>query len=564
MQFGIEAFAEAPEKEFVQKRRFSGSNMKSKLPPGRLKPSGKKLPMRTWIKLATLLPFFILLLSARAFSDQNAPVQTENGAVRGAPGDGFTVYRGIPFAAPPVGNLRWRPPQPAKPWEGVRDATRFRPDPYQHEGKGNVSEDCLYLNVWTPAKTANDHLPVMVWIYGGAFSEGGSSGFNGEHLVRKGIILVTLNYRVGPLAFLAHPQLSAESPHHVSGNYGLLDQIAGLQWVQKNIAAFGGDPKHVTIFGESAGAISVSMLCASPLAQGLFSGAISESGGSFGPPRMTMYPGENMKTLADAERAGEAYAKRAGASSLAELRQIPPDRLPTGLDTGASWPIIDGWVIPDDQYELYEGRKYNDVPVIIGYNSDEGLSFTREKTAEEYITSTRTRFGPFADRLLAVYPPGKTAVPRSARDLMRDAAFGWHTWTWARLQARTGESKVFFYYFDQHPAHASNSPEVDHGMAHGPDVSYVFGTLDHKDPHLTAGDWKMSETVISYWTNFAKFGDPNGPGLPLWRPFTKSNDELMYFKDTAFPGPVPSKKGLEVLEAYFAWRRTPEGAAWAK
>ncbi|HWL16068.1 MAG TPA: carboxylesterase family protein, partial [Opitutus sp.] len=494
------------------------------------------------------------------------PVKTEFGFVQGVRENDLTVYRGVPFAAPPTGDLRWRPPQPATPWSGVRETTRFAPDPYQGDGQGNVSEDCLYLNIWTPARAADERLPVLVWIYGGGFSFGSTSTpvHNGEHLARKGVVLVTINYRVGPLGFLAHPELSAESPQHVSGNYGLLDQIAGLRWVQNNIAAFGGDPSRVTIFGESAGGISVSMLCASPLARGLFHGAISQSGGSFGPPRPTTYPGENMRRLAAAEQSGVAFAQKAGAASLAALRALPPGKLPAGWGSGAAWPIIDGWVIPDDQYKLYESGRYNDVAILVGYNSDEGLSFSREKTPEEFIANTRLRYGPFADKLLAAYPAGTDRVPKTARDLMRDAAFGWHTWSWARLQSRTGRSKVFHYYFDQHPVRAADSAAADHGMPHGVDVPYVFQTLDRADKNLTPGDFAISETVATYWTNFAKRGDPNGPGVPAWPAFTDRDRHVMWFHDEAKPGLVPSAASLEVLDAYFAWRRTPEGEAWAQ
>jgi para-nitrobenzyl esterase len=518
------------------------------------------------IKLPRILVILATTLSAVASTQEPAPVMTEYGLVRGVAEDGLTVYRGIPFAAPPVGDLRWRAPQPAAKWDGVRDATKFGADPYQGDGKGNVSEDCLYLNVWTPARHADDRVPVLVYIYGGGFSGGNSSGawVNGEHLARKGVVLVSINYRVGSLGFLAHPELSAESPHHVSGNYGLLDLIAGLQWVQKNIAAFGGDPKRVTISGESAGGIAVSMLCASPLAHGLFHGAISESGGSFGPHRATTYPGENMRLLANAEKSGEAYQKTAGVASLAELRRVPPGKLPNGWGTGASWPIVDGWVIPDDQYKLYEAGKYNDVPVLVGYNSDEGLSFLWGATPKDYVEGIHKRYGPFADRLIKAYPTSENSIPRSARDLMRDAAFGWQTWSWARLQSRTGKSKVFFYLFDQHPEHAANSPEADHGTPHAADVSYVFQTLDHNDAKLTPADFALSDLMSTYWTNFAKRGDPNGPGVPEWPRFTEQNGKLIHFKNGAFPGPVPSAEGLAVLDAYFAWRRTPEGAAWAK
>ena len=517
------------------------------------------------LKFASLA-LLALAAAATGLAQQPAPVRTEYGLVQGVAEKDLTVYKGIPFAAPPVGDLRWRAPQPAAKWAGVRPADKFGPDPWQGDGKGNVSEDCLYLNVWTPAKSADERVPVLVWIYGGGFSFGSTSTpvHNGEHLARKGVVLVTINYRVGPLGFLAHPELTAESPHKVSGNYGLQDQIAGLQWVKRNIAAFGGDPDKVTIFGESAGGIAVSMLCASPEAKGLFRGAISQSGGSFGPSRPTTYPGENMRKLADAEKSGVAFADKAGAKTLAELRQLPPGKLPPGWGSGAAWPIVDGWVIPDDQHKLYEAGKYNDVAILVGYNSDEGLSFSREKTPAEFIANTEKRYGPFASKLLAAYPAGPDSVPKTARDLMRDAAFGWHTWSWARLQAQNGKSKVFHYYFDQHAAHPAGSPEADHGMPHGVDVPYVFQTLDPKDAKLTPGDREISETVSTYWTNFAKRGDPNGPGVPAWPEFTERDRQVMYFHDTAAPGPVPGAASLEVLDAYFAWRRTPEGEAWAQ
>lgn len=447
------------------------------------------------------------------FADEPAPVMTQYGQVLGVAEKDLTVYRGVPFAAPPVGDLRWRPPQPAASWDGVRQAVDFAPDPVAGPGVGpSNSEDCLYLNVWTPAKSTNERLPVMVWIYGGGFSFGSTSTpiHNGEHLARKGVILVSITYRVGPLGFLAHPELSAESPHHASGNYGLLDMIAGLKWVQQNIAAFGGNPDRVTIFGESAGGIAVSMLCASPEAKGLFHGAISQSGGSFGPPRPTTYPGENMKGLAAAEQAGVAYAERAGAASIAKLREIAPGKLPPGWGSGAAWPIIDGWVIPDDQYKLYEAGTYNDTPILVGYNSDEGASFSPGNSPDEYVANVEKRFGPFAKQLLDAYPVGEENVPRTARDLMRDAAFGWHTWSWARLQSRGGASKVFYYYFDQHPRHSADSPRAGYGMPHGVDVPYVFQTYDRNDPDFTTRDKAISDTAATYWTNFAKRGDPNG------------------------------------------------------
>ena len=518
-------------------------------------------------KLTSLLALWLLYPAGIALAQQPSPVRVDGGLVQGTSEEGLTVYRGIPFAAPPVGDLRWRAPQPASPWEGVRQATKFAPGCMQGGNPpSGKSEDCLYLNLWTPAKSARDRVPVLVWIYGGGFGAGATSepNYGGEKLAAKGVVLVSIAYRVGQLGFLAHPELSAESPNHVSGNYGLLDMIAGLKWVKQNIAAFGGDPNKVTIFGESAGGIAVSMLSASPLAKGLFSGAISQSGGSFGPPRPTLFPGENLKRLPDAERSGKAYADSAHVASIAELRQIAADKLPAGRGLGMSWPIIDGRVIPDDQYRLYEAGKYNDTPILVGYNSDEGASFSPGRTPADYIAGVRARYGKFADDLLEAYPAGETTVPKTARDLARDAAFGWHTWTWARLQAKTGKSKVFYYYFDQHPDYPADSPRAGYGSPHGQDVAYVFQHLNPNNPQLTKTDEEISEAMATYWTNFAKYGDPNGSGLPAWPAFSAANPVVMYFSQTPHTGPVPSVKSLEVLDAYLAWRRTPEGEAWAK
>ena len=516
------------------------------------------------LKIAALLTLF----AGWCFPQAPAPVKVEGGLVQGTIEDGLTVYRGIPFAAPPVGDLRWREPQPAVKWDGTRQAAKFGAACMQGRAPGGnggpgMSEDCLYLNVWTPAKSAQDRIPVFVWIYGGGFMAGATSeaNYSGELLARKGVVLVSIAYRVGPVGFLAHPELSGETRNKVSGNYGLLDMISGLQWIQKNIAVFGGDPRHVTIFGESAGGIAVSMLCASPLAKGLFHGAISESGGSFGPARPTTFPGENLKRLADAERAGEAYTKSAGAASIAELRKLPADKLPaTAL--GSAWPIIDGRAVPDDQYKLYEAKRYNDVPILVGYNSDEGASFTPPRTPEDYVTAVKQRYGPYAEKLLQAYPSGSTTIAKTARDLTRDAAFGWHTWIWARLQSKTGKSKVFYYYFDQHPEYPADSPRAGYGATHGSEIPYVFQHLNSPNPQT--GDLQISEAMATYWTNFAKYGDPNGQGLPQWPAFSDANPVVMHFAKTPHAGPVPSADSLKVLDGYFAWRRTPEGAAAVK
>ena len=540
------------------------------------------------MKRSLLNAIFVILASGFCLAQAQLPVKVEGGLVQGALEDGLAVYRGIPFAAPPVGDLRWRAPQPVANWDGVKETVKFAPPCVQGMmmGPGGrspaPSEDCLYLNIWSPAKSPRDRVPVFVWIYGGGFAMGSTSEatYGGEKLANRGVMLVSIAYRVGQMGFFVHPELSAENKNHVSGNYGLLDMIAGLQWIQKNIAAFGGDPHRVTIFGESAGGIAVSMLCASPLAKGLFHGAISESGGSFGPPRPATLPGENMKRLADAERSGEATLKAIGVASIAEARRLSPERLSGGEGRGqggggqaarggsgpaglSNWPIIDGWVIPDDQYKLYQSKRYNNVPVLIGYNSDEGLSFSPPRTPEDYIANVKSRFGPFADKLIAAYPPGTGTVAKTARDLMRDAAFGWHTWTWARLQSKTSKSKVFYYYFDQHPDYPVDSPQAGRGSPHGQEVAYVF---QHLSPNQqpTRSDEAISEAMATYWTNFAKFGDPNGSGLPKWSVFNDANPVLMYFAQTPHTGPVPSADALEVMDQYFAWRRTPAGEAFVK
>lgn len=523
--------------------------------------------MRNIFFIAAVLVFFAF--SNTIAQSLTTQVQVKQGKLLGTAEDGLFVFKGIPFAKPPIGDLRWRAPQPVKKWDGILQANKFGPGPMQGgTPPSGKSEDCLYLNVWTPAKTTKEKVPVLVWIYGGGFGAGATSEttYNGTNLAKKGVILVSIAYRVGQLGFMAHPELTAENPNNVSGNYGLLDMIAGLQWVKENIAAFGGDPNKVTIFGESAGGIAVSMLSASPLAKGLFHGAISQSGGSFGPSRLTTYPGENMKILKVAENEGLDYMKSASVNTIKDLRAIEADKLPAGRGwpAGGGWPIVDGWVIPDDQYKLYEAGKYNDTPILVGYNSDEGASFTRTKDPKEIISSVELRYGPFAERLLKAYPVETSSVPKTARDLSRDAAFGWQTWSWAKLQAKTGKSKVFFYYFDQHPDYPKDSPSYGYGSPHGQEVAYVFENLDRSNPQTSKIDLEISNLMGTYWTNFAKYGDPNGKDVPNWPDFTNENPKLIYFNNTAYVGPVPSEKSLEVLDSYFSWRRTPEGEAWAK
>lgn len=510
----------------------------------------------------------VALAAASALLAQTPkPVRTQAGMVEGIAEDGLTVYKGIPFGAPPVGDLRWRAPEPAPAWTGVRAADKFAPACIQTQlvnadlgfDAVTTSEDCLYLNVWTPAKSASDHLPVLVWIYGGGFTNGATSlsGYNGANLAKKGVVLVSIAYRVGALGFLAHPELSAEQHGH-SGNYGLLDQISGLQWIKRNIAAFGGNPNRVTIFGESAGGIAVSMLAASPLAKGLFQGAISESGGNFAPARQANEGGENMETLATAEKHGAAFLSKLGAASIADARKRSADEIlknsPPGL--GGAWPNFDGYVLLGDQYKLYMARRYNDTPILIGTNSDEGALFVPAIAAPAYVSNTRSAYGDFADKILAAYPGGSDAEAlRSARDMFRDTAFAWPTWTWARLQSKTGKGHVYVYYFSHRPPYPDKPFFKGWGAAHAGEIAYVFGNFAPSMPPAPA-DRSLSDEIASYWVNFAKSGDPNGGTLPKWPAFTSTSAQVMNLDDPSKAVDVPNLQKLEVLDDYYAWRRS--------
>jgi para-nitrobenzyl esterase len=508
-----------------------------------------------------------------------APVRVAQGQLEGSEESGMRVFRGIPFAAPPVGALRWREPQPPASWSGIRRADQFGPACAQGrveaDGKlgAGISEDCLYLNVWTPAKKA-EKLPVLVWIYGGGFAGGRTSEplFDGAALARKGVVFVSIAYRVGVIGFLAHPELSAENRrlHGVaaSGNYGLLDMVASLKWIRQNIAAFGGDPGKVTIWGESAGAMAVSMLAVAPQAKGLFHGAISDSGGSFGAVRTPTAPGENLPPLTIAEQAGVTLAGKLAATTLEALRAKGVGEVMTqarGLG-GVGWPVLDGWVLPDDQYVLYEKGRYHDTPILVGINSDEGASFSRTTDAAQFETDTRVRFGPMADRILKAYAPDSNgSIKQAPRNVMREASFGWHTWVWAKLQNQRGGSPAFVYYMDQRPPYPADSRNADvAGVPHGAELPYVFQKLDLTPLPWTDADRRISDAMATYWTNFAKTGDPNRAGLPRWPAFTAKDPQRMVFKGTPQASPYDNLAQLEAMDAYFAWRRTAEGREFGK
>ncbi len=482
-------------------------------------------------------------------------IRTHSGVVEGvSSADGqVRAFEGIPFAAPPVGKLRWQAPQPVAPWEGVRKATAFSsrcmqapiyPDMiFRDPGS---SEDCLYLNVWTPANSASAKLPVMVWIYGGGFAAGASSEprQDGSKLAEKGVLVVSMNYRLGVFGFFAHPDLTKESPRHASGNYGLLDQAAALDWVHKNIAAFGGDPDKVTIFGESAGSISVSAQMASPLSKNLIKRAIGESGSMFmlAPPTMS---------LQQAEEQGSKFAAATGAASLDALRAMPAKELLDAAQQRRSsfrfWPIVDGYFLPEQPKEIYAQGKQAHVALLAGWNTDEQSAatfFAREpQTMESYMARMRTLYGEHAEEMLKLYPAENEAQMReSAGALAGDRFIAYSTWKWVDEQLQTGDSAVYRYHFEQAPPQPGGKPS--RGAYHSADIEYVFGTLDSKNLPWTDSDRKLSDMISSYWTNFAKNGNPNGSGLPKWPQDTKKDGyELMHLVEGvgAEPAAAPDR-----------------------
>ncbi len=505
--------------------------------------------------------------------ERNAPkviteAKVRQGKVRGERENGLGSFKAIPFAEAPVGEFRWKDPVPKKAWDGVLDATKFGGMPPQQTRSWpgapapNVSEDCLYLNIQTPATSTKDKLPVLVWIHGGGFITGDANSNDGTNFAKKGIVFVSLSYRTGALGFLALPELTAENPRHISGNYGLLDMIEGLKWVKENIAQFGGDPSKVTIMGESAGAIAVSMLCASPLAKGLFRGAISESGGSFCPVDSVRFDNNGIRDVAGAEQFGLEFMKRIGASSLAELREMDWNRWvgdEPSIGVGGFWPTVDGYVLPDDQYKMYEAGNYNDVNVLIGTNSDEGAMFCRPTQLDKYQADIRAEYGPFADRMLELYPASDDAETFGAlSDIFRETAFAWPTWAWAKLQQKTGKGRVYLYYFDQfdpeRPMFGGPNAPKPRGANHASEMSYVFGGGGWGRP-MEGKDKAVSDAMHNYWANFVKTGDPNGEGLDNWPVYQDGEKTVMFFKDGTSLIETPNKPQLLLMEDYFAWKR---------
>ena len=504
-----------------------------------------------------VLTFCAMLTAVDAQGQPLVKTHVETGDVEGVLEGQLAVFKAIPYAAPPVGDLRWRAPQPAKAWEGVLKTDKFGPLPPQPTRPGRtadmMSEDCLYLGIATPATSVNDRLPVMVWIHGGGFQTEHYGGDLWRLLAQRGVVIVSIEYRTGALGFMAHPELTKESKDGHSGNYGVLDQIFALQWVQRNITSFGGDPTKVTIFGESAGAISCSLLCGSPLAKGLFRACISQSGGSFAPWR------DQARTLGvdasqkGAEQQGLAFQKHLKKKSLKQLRKMDAmDLCGSNVGFGGFWPCVDGYVIMDDQYRLYERGEYNDVPVIVMTNSDEGALFTPGNIkAADYQKSVRNIFGSYADEALKVYP-GNTddEAWHGNADAFRDMGFAWPSYAWVSLQAKTGKSPAYAAFLSQ-PSKRSFSQDPHRcGVAHADDILYLNGeflTQPEKYPCESA----VAEIIQQYWVNFAKTCNPNGKGLPYWPSFDDTKPTTMQFSYGASLIMRPNRDQIDFVDRFY-------------
>lgn len=487
------------------------------------------------------LGLLLVVFSAPAMAAQPLPmVRVSSGALSGLHDaeTGLDEFKGIPYAMPPIGPLRWKPPQTAAPWSGIRKADHFGPRCMQRPLFGDMvfrsdgmSEDCLYLNVWAPPHSKGKALPVLVYFYGGGFvaGDGSEPRYDGASLARRGIITVTVNYRLDVFGFLALPALADESPQHATGNYGLLDQTAALRWVQRNIAAFGGDPAQVTIGGESAGSMSVSALMASPLSKNLMQKAIGESGAVLG----------NLKPRprALAEQEGAAFEQHVGAHSLAELRAMDANRLIKACgDNGVAefGPTIDGYFLPHSSEVIYQAGQQAHIPLLVGSNSQEGyyanLLHGAAPTPANYRAMLEQQFGAHADEALKLYPGNTDAqLMASGTALAGDQFIAFSTGRWMRLQRETGNAPVYYYYFTQpRPAKRDGSAGPDAGAVHSGEIEYALGNLSGNQVFAwTAADRKVSATMEAYWANFIKTGDPNGASLPHWPATAPSEGGLL-------------------------------------
>ena len=494
----------------------------------------------------------VFLMTSLSAQSVGTLIEVTGGQIEGVAESGVHIFKGIPFAAPPVGDLRWKAPQPVISWDGIRSCTAFGPSPMQAKPspfmfwsseflipEEPISEDCLYLNVWTPAQSTDDRLPVLVYIYGGGFRSGGSGCpiYDGLAMAQKDVIVVSLNYRVGIFGFFAHPDLSAEASYGTSGNYGILDMIAGLRWVQENIKSFGGDPDNVTIAGQSAGSFGVNFLTASPLAKGLFHKAIGQSGAS-----MYQNPRRPALNLKAAEKMGEEISP-----SIVELRSKSSAEL-MGMNNALSWPFVDGYLLPTSILEIYQKGQQSDVPILIGWN-ERDILMGAPVPRDTFLVEIHNRFGEHAEDVLKVYPTDtEEESVQSQFDMNRDETFGVQVYAWGKMQEKTGTQPVYMYNFNRSlPAH---SPESQFGAFHSGEIVYAYDNLYTLDRPWEEVDHTIAEEMSNYWASFIKDGDPNVKGQPHWKSFSDDEPWILSIAEQSKCEILPSRDKLSFWEHY--------------
>jgi para-nitrobenzyl esterase len=523
------------------------------------------------IKNIILVVLLVTLVGCQSNKTQiskplSEPVMIKSGLVSGVYNDDNTVqsFLGIPYAAPPVGDLRWKAPQPAEPWEGIRICDTFGPNepesldvqkmlagismPYpiltlMTPLDAEFSEDCLNLNIWTPARTQDEKLPVLIYIHGGGFIGYSAQvpAYTGEGLAEKGIIMVSINYRQHVFGFLALPELTAESGRNASGNYGIMDQIAAIQWVKDNIAAFGGDPGKITIAGQSAGSISVNIITSSPPAKGLYQRAIGESAALFSDALRPIL------SLSEAESQGKSLMQSTGVSSLADLRKLSTGKLFEAAqpESYSWWPIVDGYILPDSVGNIYAQGRQNITPLLLGSNKDEVAE--TPITPDQFILDAQSTYGNMADEFLSIYPIVTSAESQDLTGPVKtDNQFGWQMYQWAKLAA--GEANVYLYYFDRVPPGQASS-------FHTAEVPYAYNNLEVLRKSGWQGedvDQALEDTTSSYWVNFVKTGDPNSSGLPEWSTFRSSKDKVMRLGDNIGMIDNPRTAVYNFIDRYLA------------
>jgi para-nitrobenzyl esterase len=529
------------------------------------------------LRFRTIIVATLATFSGTTLAHSAQSLRVDTGLIADVAPDvsGVRVFKGIPYASPPVGDLRWKRPVPAKPWDEVRKAEEWGPRCMQSNRLGDIDplnkrmeEDCLYLNVWTPARSSSEKLPVMLWIYGGSNNVGAGSqpDYDGANLAKKGVVVVTINYRLDVFGFLAHPELTAESGTNSSGNYGLLDQIAALQWVQRNISAFGGDPGSVTVFGESAGAFDISLLMVSPLAKGLFARAIGESGGA-----LTPIPAFGPKPLREGEQDGVKFAQGLGAGSLTELRAKAAQEIlqaATKAPITYGFGVVDGFVVPEHPAKAYAQGKQHEVPLLAGWTVDEGTLFAARLAKwgpdlPSYSERIRAQFKDQAEEVLKLYPPGATLEDdkRTFAELFGDEIIAYGNWAWIERNASRLTPPTYRYYFARRPPGApalSVNPLAAPGVYHAAELYYVWSNLQVRDWPWEDDDRRLADTMSTYWVNFAKTGNPNGQGLPEW-PIYKpggSGQVMQLGKEIAVRG-EHRRDRYEFFDAYYQKLASP-------